>query len=75
VTCSDLHWHELWTEFNRLTTPTIRIRKVALQDAVRCAGGMPDALIAVAPRADSETVAVNRDELFKFLKAHGVTCA
>jgi hypothetical protein len=73
--CSDLHWNELWTDFNRLTTATIRIRKAALKDALNCAGYIPDELIAVAPRDDSETVLVRRDVLFSFLKRHGATCA
>lgn len=68
--CGDLAWHELWTDFNRLTTPSIRIRKAALSEVINCAGGMPDNLIAVAPRPDSKTVEVRRDELFKFLKDH-----
>lgn len=72
--CSDLAWHELWTEFNRLTTSTIRLRRTVLAEAVNCAGGMPDNLIAVAPRQGSETVEVRRDELFTFLKAHGAEC-
>jgi hypothetical protein len=73
--CGDLAWRELWTDFNRLTTPTIRIRKVALQEVVQCAGAMPDNLIAVAPRNDSTTVEVNRACLFNFLKQHGGDCA
>jgi hypothetical protein len=75
MACGDLAWRELWTEFNRLTTDTIRIRRAALREVVECAGGMPDNLIAVAPRSDSNTVEVRRNELFSFLKQHGGQCA
>ncbi len=75
MTCGDLAWRELWTDFNRLTTDTIRVRRVALADVVQCAGAMPDNLIAVAPRTGSETVEIRRKELFSFLKEHGAHCA
>lgn len=71
MTCSDLAWHELWTDFNRLTTDTIRIRRAPLAEVVQCHGAMPDDLIARAPRAGSETVEVSRPVLFQFLNQHG----
>lgn len=73
MTCSDLAWHELWTDFNRLTTDTIRIRRAPLAEVVACHGSMPDDLIARAPRAGSETVEVSRAALFFFLNKHGAT--
>jgi len=69
--CTDLAWTELWTDFNRLTTDTIRIRKAPLAEVVACHGGMPDDLIVTAPRHDSATVEVHRHVLFSFLNEHG----
>lgn len=69
--CTDLAWTELWTDFNRLTTDTIRIRREPLAEVVACHGEMPNNLIAVAPRSGSGTVEVNRYALFNFLNEHG----
>lgn len=69
--CSDLAWYELWTDFNRLTTDIIRIRRVPLAEVVACHGSMPDDLIARAPRTGSETVEVSRHVLFQYLNQHG----
>jgi hypothetical protein len=72
VRCSDLAWTELWTDFNRLTTDTIRIRREPLAEVIACNGGiMPDGLIARLPRDDSKTVEVVRHALFTFLNHHG----
>lgn len=70
MTCSNLAWQELWTDFNRLTTDRIRIRREPLAEVVKCHGSMPNELIAVAPRHGSATVEVNRRVLFQFLNEH-----
>ena len=75
MTCSDDAWHTLWTEFNRLTTETIRVPRAALNEVVFCHDDkIPPDLIATQPRSDSNTVEVRRAALFAFLTDHPRVC-
>lgn len=83
MTCSDDAWHGLWTDFNRLTTDTIRVNREHLRDVLcchdECLQERPnerrdDGLLAAVPREGSNTIVVNRITLFNLLRYHGSVC-
>ncbi len=82
MTCSDEAWHLLWTDFNRLTTETIRVDRGAMREVLAChdaaMGKSTDpfssGLLVSVPRAGGTTIEVNRTTLFNLLRYHGAVC-
>lgn len=81
MSCSDEAWRGLWTDFNRLTTDSIRVNRLHLREILACHDGVipddklhRDGLLASVPREGGATVLVNRTTLFNFLRYHGAVC-
>jgi hypothetical protein len=73
---TDDQWHSLWKDFHGHQTETIRVEKLALENAIkdfRNGELPPDLIVPKARKGGGETIMVYRAKLFEFLCDCGKT--